>query len=274
MRKSWLTAASAFASAVAAQGHSAELYSPPSPVQFGDVRVGTSASASASVVILEPIDSGQIAAATAPFSGGPVSMVTTTKTELTPTYGFTPTTSGSATENLNISAINLNLKIEQPGTLTLSGTGVGPLYQSTPAPGGTINFGTVAQGTTGVKDLLVSNGSTDPGAPALTGLTLLTAGVTGGVGFTLANFTAGTILNEGNMFDLKIDFSSLTSGPESATLAIQTDQGAALGTAGAVFDYTLTANVAPAPEPSALAALAGLGAYAGFAAIRRRRRTG
>jgi len=282
MRKSWLTAASVLAAATV-EGHQAEaqLFTPStSSVAFDNVRVGTpSGSQSFTVTNDSNLDSGSIDAGTAPFSGASVPLLTgNNKVTTSSSYVFNPTVAGSATDPIGINAMVTKGKntTTQTATVTLTGTGVGPVYSSSPTAGSTIDFGNISPGGTEVEDLLISNASSDPGGPTLTGLTLLTAGLTGAAGFTLANFLPGTVLNEGSpAFDLKIDFSSLTLGPETADLKITTDQGAALGESGTVFDYTLKANVqalAPVPEPASIGLLASGLAGAAAVGLRRRRR--
>ena len=287
MRKSWLTAASVLAAA-AVEGQSAQAQnftttpatspSPPSnPLPFGDVRIGTTSSSPLSVMNSTKLDSGSIAATTAPFSGGNISFSSlATKAVTSTSFTFSPTDHVSSTDSVDITAAATSGKTTtmQTNTLALTGTGVGPTYSSTPAAGSTIDFGNVAPGAMVVEDLKITNASTDPGG-ALTGLTLLTDVLTpGGVGFTLGNSLPGTPLAEGDTFDLKIDFSSLTPGPETADLKITTDQGAALKASGATFDYTLKADVVAAavPEPASIGLLAS--GLAGLAAVglRRRRR--
>jgi hypothetical protein len=192
-------------------------------------------------------------------------------------FTFSPTDGVSSTDPVNITAAVTMGKTTttQTNTLTLTGTGVGPMYKSSPAVG-TIDFGNVAPGAMVVEDLHITNASTDA-VEALTGLTLLTDLLTPGtVGFSLGNSLPGTPLpSQGGAFDLTIDFSSLTLGPEMATLAITTDQGAALGSPGDVFDYTLKANVqavVATPEPASIGLLAsGLAGAAAAVGLRRRR---
>ena len=83
MRRSWLTAASALA-AVAAEASpaSAQLFSAPATVDFGDTLVGSSSSKTFGMIVLGSISSGSVSAATAPFSGGPVSVGALTKADL------------------------------------------------------------------------------------------------------------------------------------------------------------------------------------------------
>ena len=98
MRRSWLTAASALAAiATDSPEASAQLFTAPSEVDFADTLVGSTSSEEFSVVVRETITSGDIFAAAAPFSGGPVSLGTT-KAQVFATYNFAPTITGTATD--------------------------------------------------------------------------------------------------------------------------------------------------------------------------------
>ena len=365
MRKSWLTAASALA-AVAAEASpaSAQLFTAPGTVDFGDTLVGSSSSKTFNIVVLGTITSGAVSAATAPFSGGPVSLGSVTKTQVPATYGFSPTERGVASESINVSAINLGLKIQQSGHISLQGAGVAPVesvstsaaslvrigtsgletvtisnvgdgnlsglgdasdllgslsglkgvfsgaggsfdladgsetsfgYSFTPTghgavnasvtatfangsadgtnqagsadvslsgegvgpqyssnfASGVINLGSLTLGSTASVDLKIGNLSTDAngGLAALTDLSLLDANLDPVGPFSLANFVPDTILDEGQSFDLAIDFVASALGEQTANLVITTDQGAAAGALGETFDYQLSADVVSAPVP-------------------------
>lgn len=128
MRKSWLTAASALAAvAVEAPPASAQLFSAPGTEDFGDTLVGSSSSKTFNITVLSTITSGSVSAAAAPFSGGPVSIVSSSKTQVPATYSFAPTVRGSASELLNVNGMNLNSKIQQHGQISLQGVGVAPV---------------------------------------------------------------------------------------------------------------------------------------------------
>lgn len=392
MKKSWLTASSALAAlGFEANPATAQLFTAPSQLDFGDVLVGTSSSSSFPVVIKGQITSGSIPAASAPFSGGPYDLTSSSKGSFSATYSFAPTVIGGTSDVLNASAKNLDTKAQQLSTIKLIGTGVapvesvatdgptiarigttglqtvtvtnvgdgnlaftgkltggnltgtvggssgvfqgkggsvnlkdgaqtgfsyvftptshgvasrsvdatfkdgsadgknqaskisvmltgqgvGPVYDSNVAPGGTMDFGNIAQGATGFTDLLISNVTTDVGSQSLTGLTILGAGFTN-PDFKFDNFVPGTILDPGGVLDLKIDFTGNALGLDFADLTITTDQDNAFGQAGDTFNYKLDANVLAAPTATPEPGTSGLVAagIAGIAASRRRPRRG
>jgi len=116
-----------------------------------------------------------------------------------------------------------------------------------------IDLGVIKLGDAGTTDLKISNLSTDPnfGSPELTDLSLLgtTVDQAGQPGFSLGNFVPDTVLGESDSVTLKIDFSAIELGLQTADLMIATDQNSAFGQIGATFDYRLTADVVPVPEP-------------------------
>lgn len=178
-------------------------------------------------------------------------------------YNFAPAARGSASQTTTIAFTNGSPDGTNQATnkqVTLSGVGVGPVYGSTPAPGSTISFGQFHTGQTGSADLVVSNISTDAGPATLTGLSLLDANLAGSSDFTLGGFTP-SVIDAGDMLDLKLDFAALGSGLQTASLTITTDQDAAFGNPGDTFTYLLSATVlSSVPEPGTLFLVgAGLG---------------
>jgi hypothetical protein len=218
----------------------------------------------------------------APFSGGG-GPVTVTVSALHPTttvsepYTFAPTARGLSTTTANITATNA---LVSPVPVGLAGLGVGPVYASTPPPGSTINFGTVQAGQSASQPLTISNTTTDvipiilpPGDPR-TRLTLEGFTITGpnAADFSF-NLTPGSTIDSlGPALAQLVTFHpSGANGQETATLTIFTDQGAALGGAGASFSYLLEGF--SVPEPSSLL-LFGAGCAAVALCRRYRRRPG
>jgi hypothetical protein len=166
MRRSWLTAASALAAiATEAPEASAQLFTAPSEVDFADTLVGSMSSEDFTVHVLGTITSGEIFAASAPFSGGPVSLGTT-KANVVATYNFAPTLTGTATDSIGVSAVNLDAKTAQSGTILLSGLGVAPVESvatsSSPvARIGTSSLQTVTVSNTGDGNLSGLGDSSD-----------------------------------------------------------------------------------------------------------------
>jgi hypothetical protein len=176
----------------------------------------------------------------------------------------------------------------QTGAVTLTGTGVGPVfkgvysgttYTNATAIGTSVNnagniaLGTQKHGATTTFTLTLSNATTDKASTltnlTLNGFSLGTCVVTGCVydGFSVLSFTTGAI-GEGNSVDVTLDFSGGLATYYDADLSIFTDQGAATGVGGtgAVFSYLLTANI---PEPATIITF-GMG-LAGLGWARRRR---
>jgi hypothetical protein len=153
MRKSWLTAASALV-AVAAEAApaSAQLFSAPGTVNFGDTLVGSSSSKTFNITVLSTITSGSVSAATAPFSGGPVSIASDSKAQIPATYSFAPTARGSASDLLNVNAVNLSLKIQQHENTSLQGIGVAPVESVSTSASPVVRIG-----TSGLETVSVSN---------------------------------------------------------------------------------------------------------------------
>jgi hypothetical protein len=195
-------------------------------------------------------------------------------------YAYTPTDRTVQSTSVSIQFANGSADgANQAQTVNemLTGQGVGPIYQSVSPAGSTLSFGDVTQGISTSFLLHITNATVDNngGNAALTDLTLLSVGIVPDANsdglFTVANFNAGTVIHEGGSLDLEIDCNGTgTLGEKSASLSILTDEGAALGASGNSFNYQITANIIPVPEPSA-AALLGVGAICLLTYLRRRR---
>jgi hypothetical protein len=141
-------------------------------------------------------------------------------------------------------------------TANLTGTGVGPTFSADIQPGSTIDFGPTAMPGT-IRELRLWNATTDSAPEDLLGLTLLSASITGPDAklFSLVNFAPGLVLASAEDFTLQLAFTPDLANPAivSAVLNLQTDEGAALGSLGAVVSYALSATVVP--EPSSIGLL-------------------
>jgi hypothetical protein len=255
-----------------------------SQTNAGNVRVGTSGSAK--ITVSNSGDgntsgagavsnlNGNVGSASGSFSGGGAFNLQDGATQAF-TYSFSPASRGTTTAGVAVNVTNGSTDggnhAQSLGPVTLSGTGVGPVYGSSTPSGGTLSFAALS----GSNMLAISNTTSDPNLGSLTSLTLLSAHLSGVDAslFSLANFTAGMQLAEGGTFGLELDYSSSDAGPHSAQLTIVTDEGAALGAAGDQFTYNLAAAgaVIAVPEPGPLQLL--LAGLVGMGMLLRQRRT-
>jgi hypothetical protein len=204
-------------------------------------------------------------------------------------YTYTPLSRGTSSAAVTASftdGSSAGTNKAQTVTATVSSTGVGAVYQSvykgatiTPtavAAGATATTGpTISLGTLGLNSALTSyltlnNTSTDPngGQTQLTNLTIKGYSLSGANPNDFqVSIAPGTVLGEGGTLSVPITVTGNTSGIETASLTIFTDESMAYGGVGDTFTYILTASV---PEPATIATFgAGL---AGLAFMRRRRK--
>ncbi len=233
-----------------------------SNTNFGNVRVGSSATASVTVTNTGTSGStltGNIGPASgsefSPASGSQ-SFSLSQNQSASRTYTYTPSARGadSTTVSVTSNATNTNL--------TLTGTGVSPVYASSVAPGSTIDFGTVDKDQTITQALTIQNATPDADLGNLTNMTLLSATISGQDAsyFSISGFTPGTVLSKNGSFQFFVS----VSNPDYyimnryATLTIVTDVNAALGVAGNVYTYQLVAYTVPEPSSIIFLSVAGL----------------
>ncbi|NUM34808.1 MAG: choice-of-anchor D domain-containing protein [Candidatus Brocadiae bacterium] len=222
-----------------------------SNTNFGNVRVGTSASASVTVTntgAASSVLTGTIGPATgsefSPVSGNQSFSLGQNQTS-TRSYTYTPSARGADLTTISIASNASNTN------RTLTGTGVSPVFSSSVAAGSAINFGEV--GYTATQNLTVQNTTPDADLGNLTDMTLISATITGADAsyFSLGNFTPGMKLTKSQLQTLAIQFmhnyssSSEYGYVRQANLVLTTDVGAALGSVGQSYTYLLQATTIP-----------------------------
>lgn len=149
------------------------------------------------------------------------------------------------------------------GDATLAvGRGVGPVFQTNMGahPNTTINLGSADVGHAAAFHLILRNASTDLGIDSpLTALSILDIAITGPDASAFSfDPLIPTTLYEQQFANLPIHFLAADDRSYLATLTIVTDQGAALGSSGSIFTYTLRGSGRGiTPEPASLAILGG-----------------
>jgi len=231
-------------------------------LNFGNVRVGTVGSASATAsnagANFTKVKNLLFPQGTGDFSGGNQSFNPLFKDpslgsdQATVGYFYTPGARGNDSQGLTVTSAVGN------AGLTLSGNGVGPVYSSV----ANLDFGSVFVGNSPSLNFNVSNTTSDGNLGNLTNLSLVSYQFVGpdAARFSLSGFTPGMVISAGNLAGLSVLFDG-QSGPPSAyqaTLVLTTDQGAAFGAAGQSFQIPLTATLLSGIP----AAIAG-GPYAG-----------
>ena len=246
------------------------------PTDVGPVRIGTTAVFNGKVANVgdgvlsgEPPDvswlNGTVGAVSGKFVGAGGTVVLPDSSQWFPpsatsqrfSYRYTPTEHATDVAGIPYSFSNgkpdgTNMPFS--GNISVGGIGVGPEYESSVAPGSMIDFGEANVGTPALLPLAIGNNSPDDcSVLSLTDLTLLDAVIDGpdaGL-FSLLDFTPGMRLHQSDQASFLLEFAPTPSaGLKEATLTFITDQGAALGTPGESFVYTLVGIAVP--EPSAL----------------------
>ncbi len=163
-------------------------------------------------------------------------------------YTYTPTARGADTQTITVTNV-----YGGNSDVTLSGVGVGPVFDSSMAPGSTLDFDEVLPSTPESLYLDIGNITPDEndGDDALTDLTLLDV-VIGGADsdlFDIVGFAPDTLVHKDGVLSLEISYNGAgTPGMKNATLDIFTDEDAALGAIGSIFSYNIAANVVPDPS--------------------------
>lgn len=217
-------------------------------INFGNVRVGTTASSAITVTntgVSGSTLTGNINAASGDFSPatGSQSFTLGSSQSASRTFQYTPSSRGSDSTNVSITSNISNVNS------TLSGTGVSPVFSSSLSPNTNIDFGTVEYSNS--QSLQIQNLTPDTDLGNLTNLTLLSATITGPDAsfFSLSGFTPGMVLSKNALANLAVVFQNYNHGMgmKNAVLTIVTDQNAAFGQAGDTFTWNLSAQAIPEP---------------------------
>lgn len=228
---------------------------------FGNVRVGAS-SGSLSLTVDNTGDddttlTGTFPTPTSEFSrSGSSSFSVTIGTSSRP-YSFAPTDHGFESQNITVTSNGGSSMI------TLTGTGVGPAFNSSYGPGGfaLIDLGEVSVDGSETTTLTLENATTDGNLGALTRLTLRDWSIFGDDAalFSVLDLPFGSTLDSLASLTAHIQFiGDGTPGLKTATLRLGTDQNAALGGFGTNFNFTLQATAVPEPASLSLLALGGV----------------
>ena len=231
---------------------------------FGNVRVGTSQTASVTVTNVGDSGSsltGNIGASSnsdfSPTSGSQSFSLAQNETS-SRVFTYTPTERGSDSTNITVSSNE-----DGSSTATLTGTGVSPVFNSSVEPGSTIDFGMIHLNSsvedhpeippTKYETITISNITTDADLNDLTDLTILDAYISGDTPFEIIGFTP-TVLGKGASLEITIRYSTIMAhnggiapslGLKNAVLTLVTDQNAAFGESGDIFTFNLTGEVVP-----------------------------
>jgi hypothetical protein len=229
-------------------------------LDMGPVRVGTS-SAPGDLTITNAASvgstlTGTVASASGEFAGPTpdAAFSLAEGADSVKQFVYTPAALGPDTQDILVTSDGGS------SLITLAGNGVGPVYGDD--SGGTLDIGIVdSAGSVGEAFIELTNLSTDGLDNALTDLTILSAVITGpdALLFSTPEF-APEIISEGDTLLVKVllDATGASDGLKTALLTFSTDQGEALGVAGATFEVLLTGEVVPEPATMAILLLGGI----------------
>jgi hypothetical protein len=225
-------------------------------LDLGPVRVGTS-SAPGDLTITNAASvgstlTGTVASASGEFAGPTpdAAFSLAEGADSVKQFVYTPTAMGADTQDVLVTSDGGN------SLITLAGKGVRPVYGDD--SGGSLDLGIVdSAGPVGEAFIELTNLAKDGLGDALTGLTILSAVITGpdAALFSTPDFIP-EILSEGDtlLVKVRLDGAGALDGIKNALLTFTTDQGQTLGVSGETFDVSLTGEVVP--EPTTLIMLA------------------
>jgi autotransporter-associated beta strand protein len=219
---------------------------------LGNLRIGTTGTASLTINnigngnqagALLGFLTGTVGAGSGGFVGSGGSFSLGDSTSQTFRYTVNPTAHSALSSTISINTTDGNSNgTNTPQSLSgpLSAVGVGPTLFTSLSAGSTLSF-TSPQSPSDA--LTVANQTTDANLGSLTNLDVISATLsgTGASMFSLSGFSPGTILAKSGSTTLQVAFAPAagTSGPETATLTVVTDQGAANGVAGTTVTFAL-----------------------------------
>lgn len=195
---------------------------------------------------------GSLGPAAAPFggTGAPIDLPDGGSSSIF--YSYTPADRAPNSQVLNATFTNGHsdgTNGPQTVEVELTGTGVGPVFGSTPVPSSPLDFGPVLVGASDLLQLEIRNDSADAngGDPSRTALTVVsTLGAPRGNPLFEVISTPGT-LAAGNTASLELRFTPPSIGVFGTNLDVTSDEGRASGdTTGPTYGYNVAGRgVAP-----------------------------
>jgi len=224
---------------------------------LGNVRIGTTGTASLSVVNIGDGNqagaglgnlTGTVGAGSGGFSGSGGSFNLGDSGSQSFSYTVTPTNHGALSSTISVTTTDGSAdgtNSAQTLLAALSATGVGPVLSTNLVPNSTLSF---VSPQAPAETLTIANVTTDANLGALTNLDVISATLSGSGAsmFSLSGLNAGTILTKSQSANLQVSFvpQSGASGAESATLTLVTDEGAANGARGETLSFALAGTAA------------------------------